>query len=589
MPQACRRIAVVELADWQHRAGAAPGISRLYGIQPSSQARLMTMRKVPLVLLLRLASASAALLLATPSLAAVPASADPRDGASRCEGLAGMRLADTTISSAKIVPKGMAAAVLKAPIVSDLPAFCRVVAHIRAAPDSDIGVEIWLPLDGWAGVFHGNGNGGFAGTLQAGYGGMAAGLRRGYATATTDTGTAPATMLDGDALIGHPRKWKDWGRLSTHAMTVTGKAVAGAFYGRGPRLSYYTGCSTGGQQGLIEALYYPADYDGILVGAPVINRTWGHAAVAWDFAAANRSPAGLLSDAKLGLLHRAAIAHCNRQGGGIAGDPFVTDPLRCTFDPAMLACRGSSSDQCLTSAEVATARAFYSGPTRRDGKRAFFGWLPGSEGSGVFGWSFLQSANRGQPQFASPFKWVFGSAWDWRSLDIDRDMPLVDRALDDAVNDATRGSLRAFAARGGKLILYHGLADTLVPPEQTVAFYDRHARQAGGLSRMGRSARLFLAPGMMHCGGGAGPDSFNSAFAGVPQPPAASPSDDLFLALTAWREQGRVPEQVVATKYESAASNRIAFQRPLCAYPRRAIFAGRGSTTSPENFVCRAR
>ncbi|MES1974734.1 MAG: tannase/feruloyl esterase family alpha/beta hydrolase [Pseudomonadota bacterium] len=547
------------------------------------------MRYAPLAHLPRLARAGAALAFALPSVAAAQAPAHLRDSAARCEALTGLRLGDTTISSTKIVPKGTAAAALQNPIASDLPAFCRVVAHIRSAPDSDIGVEIWLPLDGWAGVFHGTGNGGFAGVLQAGYGGMISGLRRGYATATTDTGTAPATMLDGDALIGHPRKWKDWGRLSTHAMTVTGKAVAAAFYGRAPRLSYYTGCSTGGQQGLIEALHYPADYDGILVGAPVINRTWGHAAVAWDFAAANRSSASLLSDAKLGLLNRAAIAECNRRGTGIAGDPFVTDPLRCTFDPAMLACRGANSDQCLTPMEMATARAFYTGPTTRDGKRAFFGWLPGSEGPGAFGWSFLQSPNRGQPQFSSLFRWVFGSAWDWRSFDLDRDMPLVDRALGDAVNDATRGSLHAFAARGGKLILYHGLADTLVPPEQTVAFYDHHARQAGGLTRLGNSARLFLAPGMMHCGGGAGPDSFNSAFAGLPQPPEASPRDDLFLALTAWREQGKAPEQVIATKYEAAPSNRIAFQRPLCAYPRQAILAGGGSTESARHFACRVR
>ena len=533
----------------------------------------------------RLAKFAAVIALALPSLAAAQAS----DGAARCDALSGLRLKDTTIASATLVPKGSAAAALKLPVAANLPAFCRVVAHVRSAPDSDIGVEVWLPIDGWAGVFHGNGNGGFAGTLEAGYGGMLRGLQRGYATATTDTGTAPATMLEGDALIGHPRKWKDWGRLSTHVMTVTGKAVAKAFYGRQARRSYYTGCSTGGQQGLIEALYYPADYDGILVGAPVINRTWGHAAVLWDFAAANRTPVSRLSDAKLALLNRAAIAACSRQGAALAGDPFITDPLSCKFDPAELSCKGAGSDQCLTPAEVATARAFYSGPTTRDGKPAFFGWLPGSEGPGRFGWSFLQSANNGQPQFASLFKWVFGRDWDWRSFNLDRDMPIVDAALGDAVNDATRGSLRAFAARGGKLILYHGLADTLVPPAQTVAFYKRQARELGGMSRLADAARLFLAPGMMHCGGGPGPDSFNSAFAGVPQPPEADAAHDLFHALIEWTERSKPPQRVVATRFESAHPKKIAFQRPLCAYPRQAIYAGSGSTDSARNFVCSAR
>ncbi|MEP9360208.1 tannase/feruloyl esterase family alpha/beta hydrolase [Sphingomonas sp. KR3-1] len=523
-----------------------------------------------------------ALSLTLPSLAAAQAPAST----SRCEALTGFRLADTTVTSATMVPKGMAAAALNLPAVADLPAFCRVVAHVRSASDSDIGVEIWLPADGWTGIFHGNGNGGFAGTLQAGYGGMLTGLRRGYATATTDTGTAPATVLDGDALVGHPRKWKDWGRLSTHVMTVTGKAIAKAFYGRGARRSYYTGCSTGGQQGLIEALHYPADYDGILVGAPVINRTWGHAVAVWDYAAANRTPGSRLSDAKLGLLNRAAIAECRRQGAALAGDSFIADPFSCNFDPAALTCRGADDGQCLTAAEVATARAFYAGPTTRAGKPVFFGWLPGSEGPGRFGWSFLQSANNGQPQFASLFKWVFGASWDWSGFNLDRDMPIVDAALGGEVNDATRGDLRAFRARGGKLILYHGLADTLVPPGQTVAFYNRRAGQLGGVSRLRDTARLFLAPGVMHCGGGTGPDSFNSASAGVPPPPEASAQDDLFQSLIAWSEQGKAPERVIATKFESADSRRIAFQRPLCPYPKQAIYRGSGAKDDPDNFSC---
>lgn len=524
-----------------------------------------------------------------PSLAAAQTPPRVAGDAFKCEALTGLRLADTTITGAMMVPKGTAAAILSLPAGSDLPAFCRVVAHVRSAPDSDIGVEIWLPVDGWTGIFHGNGNGGFAGTLQAGYGGMLNGLRRGFATATTDTGTAPATMLDGDALIGRPRKWKDWGRLSTHVMTVTGKAIAKAFYGRSAKRSYYTGCSTGGQQGLIEALYYPADYDGILVGAPVVNRTWGHATVAWDFAAANRTSGSRLSDAKLGLLNGAAIAECRRQGAALANDTFITDPFSCSFDPAALTCRGADGDQCLTAAEVATARAFYAGPTTRDGNPAFFGWLPGSEGPGRFGWSFLQSASNGQPQFASLFKWVFGSSWDWQGFDLDRDMPIVDAALAADVNDATRGSLRAFQARGGKLILYHGLADTLVPPGQTVAFYDRQARQLGGAARLRNTARLYLAPGVMHCGGGAGPDSFNSASAGVPPPPEASARNDLFQSLIVWTEQGRAPEQVIATKFETADPKRIAFQRPLCTYPKQAIYRGSGPKDAADSFLCAVR
>lgn len=505
--------------------------------------------------------------------------------AARCASLAGLKLAHTSITSAVLVP-GKVAETSIAGDAAGYRSFCRVVAHVHSAPGSDIGVEIWLPVEGWAGVFHGNGNGGFAGILAGGYSGMADGLRRGFATATTDAGTAPATPLEGDALIGQDRKWRDWGRLSTHVMTTTGKAITKAFYGRAAKRSYYTGCSTGGQQGLIEALYYPDDYDGILVGAPVMNRTWGHAAVLWDYAAAHRTPGSLLSDAKLKLLNRGAVATCWKQGHGIAGDRFISDPMSCTFDPAVLACKGGASDACLTPAEIETARAFYSGPRTAEGKASYFGWLPGSEMPDTFGWAFLQKPIKEEPPFGALFKWVFGAEWGWKSFDFDRDMPLVDRRLDAIVNDATRGSLKAFASRGGKLIVYHGLADTLVAPGQSVAFYERHAKDFGGLDKLANHARLFLAPGMMHCGGGAGPDAFNGTLGIPPQPPSYDARHDIFSALIDWADGGSAPNDIIATKFASDDAGKVEMQRPLCPYPTKAVYRGWGSTASASNFSC---
>lgn len=525
------------------------------------------------------------LLLLLPLLA-LNAPAGAAHKAEGCASLTSLRLADTVVTSATLVSSAEATA-LKLARGSTLPTFCRVVAHVRSGPDSDIGIEVWLPVTGWTGVFHGNGNGGFAGDLQSGYNSMASGLRRGFATATTDTGTAPATPLDGDPLIGHPRKWRDWGRLSTHVMTLTGKAITKAFYGRTATRSYYTGCSTGGQQGLIEALYYPADYDGILVGAPVVNRTWTHAAIVWDFAAANRAAGSRLADAKLRILSAAAIASCNRKGFGRVGDAFISDPLSCRFDPAEVACADAETERCLTPAEVATARAFYSGPTRRDRRPAFFGWLPGSEEPGSFGWSFLQTAHNGQPQFSGLFRWVFGRDWDWRSFDVDRDMPIVDAALGSAVNDATRGSLKAFARRGGKLIIYHGLADALVAPGQTVAFYERQARQVGGMNQLRRSARLFMVPGLGHCGGGAGADAFNSAFRSTPQPPASDAAHDVFAALLDWSNGGAPPERIIATRFFATDPKQIKFQRPLCAYPKVPAPGANPSGGTEAEIACR--
>ena len=162
-------------------------------------------------------------------------------------------------------------------------------------------------------------------------------------------------------------------------MTVVGKDIAKAFYGEAPKHSYYTGCSTGGQQGLIEAQYYPDDYDGVLIGAPVVSRTWGHAAVAWDYIAANLEPGHKLSDAKLTLLNKSAIAACNAKSDGLKSDPFIADPAACDFDPATLTCQGADSADCLTAAEVETAKAFYSGPKDHSGKTTYYGWPPGSE------------------------------------------------------------------------------------------------------------------------------------------------------------------------------------------------------------------
>ena len=505
----------------------------------------------------------------------------------RCNALAALRLPDTKIVSAAVVP----AKATTSTVAGEDPghrSFCRVVARVQSSPESDIGVELWLPLEGWTGIFHGNGSGGFAGTFTTGYSGMVDGLRRGFATATTDAGTSPASPLEGDALIGKPRKWRDWARLSTNVMTVAGKAITKAFYGREAKRSYYTGCSSGGQQGLIEALYYPADYDAILVGAPVMNRTWGHAAVLWDYMAAHRTPASRLSEAKLNLLHKTAIATCWRQGHGIAGDPFISDPLSCKFDPGMLQCKGSNSASCLTGDEVATARAFYSGPTKSDGSPAYYGWLPGSEMPGIFGWSFLQTPINNEPPFSSIFKWVLGRDWDWKGFDFTRDMPTVQNSLDPIVNDVTRGDLSAFAARGGKLIIYHGLADTLVAPAQSVSFYERQAQHFGTYDKLARNARLFLAPGVMHCGGGTGPDSFNATLGIPPRPPSDDARHDIFTALIEWTENDDAPEQIVATTFSNDGSYDIEMQRPICSYPMKPVYRGIGSTHTASNFQCEA-
>lgn len=523
---------------------------------------------------LGLAASAAALAAASPALAG------------QCEDLAKLNLPNVTIKSAEPVAAGafVGPGKTKRP---DLPAICRVVASVHNAPDSDIGVEVWLPVEHWNGVFHGVGNGGFAGSLSTGYGGMEAGVRRGYAAATTDTGTAPATGLNGDPLIGHPQKWKDWGLLSTHVMTVTGKAIAKAFYGAPVKRAYYTGCSTGGQQGLIEAQYYPEDYNGILIGAPVVSRTWGHAMAVWDYQAANLQPGHVLSDAKLGVLHKAVLSTCGAKGNGLAADPFLADPSICRFDPATLACGETASDSCLTPAEIETAKAFYSGPLNHAGKPTYYGWPLGSEAPGFSGWRFTEQSPGGEPAFDGLFKWVFGAGWDWRKFDFDRDMPKVQAELGPSVDGAVRGDVSRFRARGGKLVIFQGWADTLVAPDQTLAFYDGLGRKFGGTTKVQSFARLFMAPGVMHCGGGAGPNAFDSANDPMPKPPTGTAEDDLFVAMTRWVEEGKAPVRIIATKYvDDSPAKGVAMQRPLCAYPQKAWYKGAGPTSDAKSFTC---
>ena len=221
-------------------------------------------------------------------------------------------------------------------------------------------------------------------------------------------------------------------------MTVTGKAIAKAFYGYDATRSYFTGCSTGGQQGLIEAQYYPDDYDGILVGAPVIDRTAGHALAVWDLQSANLQPGRQLSNAKLTLLHNAVLSACAAKGNGLASDPFVSDPLACTFDPAVLACKGADSDDCLTAGEIQTAKDFYSGPVNSAGRATLLRLAPRKRSARPFGWTFLETPYKGEAPFDGLFKWVFGVGWNWRDFNFERDMPKVNGVLAPSILEASK-------------------------------------------------------------------------------------------------------------------------------------------------------
>jgi feruloyl esterase len=386
-------------------------------------------------------------------------------------------------------------------------------------------------------------------------------LARGYAAASTDTGHSGNT---GSFALGHPEKVIDFGWRAVHEMTVTAKALVASYYQRPANRSYWTGCSAGGRQGMKAAQRFPADFDGIVAGAPGLDWT-GRAARAVEVAQAlEKSAESRFSPAQTRLLNSAALNACDA-GDGLK-DGVIDDPTRCTFDPSVLQCKGSADDTCLTSAQVAAAKLTYSTQKNPKTGRPIAGLYPGSElGWTEFGWTASARAT-GLDQFR--FIVLKDPQWTIQKFDFLTDIVRADDG-DDGVINALDPNLRPFLDRGGKLIQYHGWSDPQISPGNSVHYYEHVTKHLGGASRLDSGYRLFMVPGMGHCGGGAGPNTF-----------------DMLTALEQWDEQGTAPPSVVATRATNGVVDR---SRPLCPYPQVALYKGTGDTNDAANFTCGVR
>jgi tannase/feruloyl esterase len=509
-----------------------------------------------------------------------------------CEHLAEIVLKETTITLAEEVKAG---AFTVANVESDavelfkrLPPFCRVSGVIKPSQDSNINFEVWLPLSGWNGKFQGVGNGGFAGSINYVHGGMAQALSLGYATASTDTGHR-GSAIDARWALRHPEKITDFGYRAIHLMTQNAQVVVRAFYGSSPRRSYFGSCSNGGRQALMEAQRFPADYDGILAGAPA--NFWTHllAEAVWNSQATLADAASYIPRAKLPAIEAATLAACDAVDG--VKDGVIDDPTRCKFDPSTLVCSGSESDSCLTQAQATALKKIYEGPRNSRGEQIFPGDLPGAE-TGREGWGLWITG----PKPRSSRQYFFGSQffqnmmfndpnWDFRTLNFDRDIKPTDDKLASILN-ATKTNLKDFRARGGKLILYHGWDDPAISPMNSVNYY------SSVLAKMGRQdadsfLRLYMLPGVQHCGYGPGPHLPNS----LERPKIArDPEHDIVSALERWVERGVPPETIIATgfKAEKNSASGVERTRPLCPYPQTARYKGSGSMDDAVNFICMA-
>lgn len=492
--------------------------------------------------------------------------------ATACENLAPLAQGGAEITRAQMVPAGQFAATPAGVLApgaraflpySALPAFCRIAATLRPSSDSDIKIEVWMPASGWNGKFVGLGNGGWAGAISVQA--LARAVARGYAAATTDTGHA-GQGGDASFAFNHPEKLVDFGYRAVHEMTLQAKALVRAYYGAAAKTSYWDGCSTGGRQGLVEAQRYPDDYDGIIAGAPANYMSHLLTASMWVAHATLKDPATYIPPEKYGAIHKAAVDACDALDG--VKDGVIDDPPRCRFDPKTIQCQGADAPTCLTATQVEAARRIYA-PAKnpRTGAEIFPGLEPGSE----LGWAGLAAGPAPLNIAADYFKYVVfrNPAWDFRTFDFDRDVALAD-SLDHGEVNAIDPNLKAFFSRGGKLLMYHGWADMLIAPRNTVNYYTSVVRALGGAGRVSDSVRLFMAPGMGHCAGGEGPSNF-----------------DKLTPLEQWVEQKKAPDQIVASR--PATKDVPAATRPLCPYPLVAVYSGTGSTNDAASFACRAR
>ena len=482
-----------------------------------------------------------------------------------CEELAKLVLPDTTITLAQSLPAGANAA----PVGTIPLAICRVAGTV--APQ--IKFEVWLPAGGWNGKFQGVGNGGLAGTI--GYGAMRTALATGYATASTDTGHVSTDTT----WFTNEQQTIDNGHRAIHEMTVKAKAIIQAFYGERERYAYFNGCSTGGGQGFMSVQRYPRDYDGVLAGAPnwipTRLRAGGHV---WAWVATHKDPAATIPAAKLQLIGDAVLARCDARDGVVDG--VIEDPRTCDFNPDQLLCKqGQDPAMCLTAPQVGAVHKLYDGARNPNtGERIFPGYARGVE----FGWNALIG---GATPFGAGYEFfrhaVFQDpSYDFRNFDFDAHVALADEKFGPIIN-ADNPDLSRFARQGGKLLIYHGWADPLIPTYNSLDYYDRlldffgdhdrrrhddaHDREA--LQRVQKFARMFLIPGMGHCSGGRGTDTF-----------------DGMAVLEQWVEKGKAPKQIVASHLTNGVVDKT---RPLCLYPRVAVYKGAGDTNDAASFVCR--
>jgi len=482
---------------------------------------------------------------------------DPSPTAVACNSLASINLPNVHVTSSAIVAAGKFVPPNQTEVTTEpyaqLPTFCRVAAILTPVPDSEIRIEVWMPALGWNGKFQAVGNMGWGGVLS--YKDMASALTSGYATASTNTGHTGNSAAFG---IGHPVQLIDYSYRAVHEMAAQAKAIIKSFYGHASSLTFFNGCSYGGHQALVEAERYPYDFDGIVAGDPSLNWQKLNVARIATYAFVHRTDDSYIPPAKFPVIHDAALKACDAFDG--KKDGIIDDPTKCHFDPGVLECKASDSTDCLTTAQIETAKTLYrpviDPQTGTQIEPPML--LPGSE----LGWSVMAGPSLMSTPLTAFLK-NGDASWDWHTFQPATDITKllkIDTGLAD-LDDANLRLLKPFFDRGGKLLMYHGWADSSVPSLGSVGFVNNAAKQLGE-DVVGKSIQLYMVSGMGHCGGGLGTDTF-----------------DKMAAIEEWEAKGTAPEQIPAAHLTGGKVDRTGV---LCPYKTDSSTKRGMTSKSPE-------
>ena len=468
----------------------------------------------------------------------------------------------------------MAAAV---PASDAAPAYCRVTGLLSP----EIAFEVSLPAK-WNQRFYMIGNGGFAGDALDNPGRVTQrneALQLGFAFAQTNTGHDASKDPGATFVLSNPQKAIDYAYRAVHLTAKTTQEIAKNYYGIAISRAYWNSCSNGGRQGLIEAQRFPDDFDGIVAASPWVDQTGFTIGAMWNEKAVS---AVSLTPAKLALVADKVMAKCDAIDG--LKDGLIDDPRKCNFDPARdvpVCSGGADGSDCLTAEEAKAIAKVYSGPVS-NGKPFFPGFMPGSEavvpslfgGGAGSGWLNVIVATQPDRKPAD-FNLAEGTIrylapkppkpdYDYQTFDFDRDIHILDDWS--KLADAKNPDLSKFRKHGRKLLMTYGWADTILQPMMGVNYYEQAVAKNGPDTT--QFFRLFMAPGMEHCGGGIGPDRHDS-----------------MTAIIDWVEKGKAPDSMVASR---VVDKRVMRTRPLCPYPQVARYSGQGSIDDAANFRCTA-